>query len=279
MKRKQICILAALLILLAWLLWGNLTFAVREITVSAGGIPEGFSGFRIAQISDLHNTRFGKDNRHLLAALRQAAPDIIVITGDFVDSYHTDLAVSIAFAAEAAKIAPVYYVTGNHESRIGAYGELKKGLEAAGVTVLQNEKQRIVRNGAYITLAGVEDPSFKAGDSRAVMQSALENLTAEEDGYTVLLSHRPELFDLYGEAGLDLVLAGHAHGGQFRIPFVGGVIAPGQGIFPQYDSGLYRAGDTCMIVSRGLGNSILPLRVNNRPEIILVELMREGNGT
>jgi predicted MPP superfamily phosphohydrolase len=103
------------------------------------------------------------------------------------------------------------------------------------------------------------------------MQNKLYGLARGED-YTVLLSHRPELFDVYVQNGVDLVLSGHAHGGQFRVPFLGGLVAPNQGLFPQYDGGVYKSGKTTMIVSRGIGNSAFPFRINNRPELVIVEL-------
>ncbi len=104
------------------------------------------------------------------------------------------------------------------------------------------------------------------------MQNKLSELMSDNDKYTLLLSHRPELFEVYVKCGADLVLSGHAHGGQFRLPFVGGLVAPNQGLFPEYDAGLYTEGNTNMVVSRGVGNSILPFRFNNRPEVILIEL-------
>lgn len=277
-KRKSLILLvgAVLTGLIAWTLWGNRALEVNTYTVSSEKLPQSFSGFRIAQISDLHNAEFGADNEKLLTMLRERSPDIIVLTGDLVDSYHTDLQIALDFAGEAVKIAPCYYVTGNHEARISEYPMLKSGLEAAGVQVLENEKLTLEREGEFITLIGVEDPSFQTdyltGDSEGIMAAALGELTGEEDGYTVLLSHRPELFDTYVQSGVDLVFSGHAHGGQFRLPLVGGLVAPNQGLFPKYDSGLYVEGNTHMLVSRGIGNSIIPIRFYNRPEVIVVEL-------
>ena len=276
-KYMAIALGLALVAVILWTLWGNTALTVNTYTVSGDTIPENFSGFRIAQISDLHNAEFGKNNEKLLKLLREAAPDILVITGDLVDSYDTDVEVSLAFVREAVKLAPCYYVTGNHEARISEYPMLKAGLEAAGVQVLENEKLTLEREGERITLMGVNDPSFLTdyltGDSEAVMQAALESLVEETDGYTVLLSHRPELFEAYVQSGVDLVFSGHAHGGQFRLPFVGGMVAPNQGLFPEYDSGIYTEGGTHMLVSHGLGNSIIPIRFNNRPEIIVAELV------
>lgn len=279
-KKQRLFIWAALLVLLAWLLHGNRNLVITEYRVNSNRIPEPFDGFRIVQISDLHNAQFGKENERLLERISGAEPDVIVLTGDLVDSRRTDVEIALSFAAEAVQIAPVYYVPGNHEARIQEYEQLKSDLTEAGVTVLENQKAQLNRDGMYITLMGISDPSFATdyllGDSRAVAARAIKDLQNETDGYTVLLSHRPELFDTYVSAGVDLVFSGHAHGGQFRIPFIGGLIAPNQGFFPEYDAGQFHRENTTMIVSRGVGNSILPVRINNPPELVVVELNRQG---
>ena len=268
------------IVLILWTLWGNTALEVNEIIVSGSHIPPAFSGFRIAQISDLHNAEFGEGNAELLRMLSECDPDIIVITGDLVDSGHTDIDVALAFAGEAARIAPAYYVTGNHEAAISQYDILKSGLEMAGVIVLEDEAISLEYNGESITLIGLSDPDATIkgdlfGEVPAMVSTRLRNLTEGDSGYTVLLSHRPELFETYVSCGIDLVLSGHAHGGQFRLPFIGGLIAPNQGLFPKYDAGLYTGGDTNMVVSRGIGNSIIPIRFNNRPEIVVVELLTD----
>ena len=277
---------AALLAVILWIAWGNSALMVHEIAITDSKISEPFSGFRIVQVSDLHNAEFGDGNQELLTMLKSTNPDIIVLTGDLVDSSRTDIEVSLAFARQAVRIAPTYYVTGNHEARIYDYKQLKKGLEAAEILVLGNETVKLEKDGEYIILAGVDDPSFQRGeridvsdfgtdepmDDTAIMESVLKDIIIEHETYTVLLSHRPELFDTYVESGVDLVMTGHAHGGQFRLPVIGGVVAPGQGLFPKYDAGLYTEGSTNMVVSRGLGNSVIPFRINNRPEIVVVEL-------
>ena len=271
----------ALLALIIWTALGNTALELNTYTVSSEELPDAFDGYRIAHVSDLHNAEFGDCNEKLLAMLREAEPDIIAITGDLIDSRNTDIGVALAFAEEAMKIAPCYYVTGNHEARVSEYAELKAGLEGAGVVVLENERVEIELSDKAITLLGVDDPSFNTdylfGDAAAVISTNLTEITAEDDGFTVLLSHRPELFDTYVDGGMSLVLSGHAHGGQFRLPFVGGLVAPNQGLFPKYDAGLYTEDSTNMIVSRGIGNSILPFRFNNRPEVILIELKATAN--
>ncbi len=278
-KRNIVFIaLAAILTITAiWTIWGNTALELNRITVTSGRLPEGFDGYRIAHVSDLHNTEFGDNNKKLLEILKEAEPDIIAITGDMIDSYHTDIAVAISFAREAVKIAPCYYVTGNHESRIKRYNEFEDGLTDAGVTILRDSSAVLERNGEMICLIGFDDPDFYAAEgfldeTPSMISARLSKLMDEAQGYTLLLSHRPELFDIYSANGADLVLSGHAHGGQIRLPFAGGLIAPGQGFFPKYDAGLYTSGSSAMIVSRGLGNSIAPLRINNRPELVLLEL-------
>lgn len=275
-KKKTICILSGiLLILIVWTAWGNTALELNTYTIISRELPDAFDGYRIAQVSDLHNAEFGDRNQSLLEMLREAEPDMIAITGDLIDSRKTNIAVALAFAEEAVKFAPCYYVSGNHEARVSEYQDLKTGLEAAGVTVLDDAQVKIEVSGESITVIGVNDPSFHADyltSDAAVMDRKLSELSSEDAGFTILLSHRPELFDTYVAHDMDLILTGHAHGGQFRLPLIGGLIAPNQGLFPKYDDGLYSEGNTNMIVSRGLGNSIIPFRFNNRPEVVLIEL-------
>ena len=276
---KKIVLIVSVLVILCigiWTLWGNTALEVNEYEIVSDRIPAAFSGFRIAQVSDLHNAEFGEGNEKLIELLSQTDPDMIVITGDLIDSRHTDIEIALELARHAIKLAPVYYVSGNHEARVPEYEDLKIGLVKAGTVILDNQKVQITREGESITIMGIDDPSFQEdylfGDAASVTSSALSELQNESDGYTVLLAHRPELFETYVDAGVDLVVSGHAHGGQFRLPFVGGLVAPNQGFFPEYDAGLFSEGSTNMIVSRGVGNSIIPIRINNRPEIVVAKL-------
>ena len=279
-KKKKfifLAVVAAVLItLVIWIAWGNTALELNTYTVTSSRLPQSFDGYRIAHVSDLHNAEIGEDNEKLLTMLREADPDMIAITGDLIDSRNTNVEIALQFVQEAMKIAPCYYVSGNHEARVNEYEELKTGLISAGVIILEDAQTEISIEGETITLIGINDPSFQTdylfGDAETVMSSKLSELHTDGDGFTILLSHRPELFDTYTDHNIDLVLSGHAHGGQFRLPFIGGVIAPNQGLFPEYDAGIYTDGNTNMLVSRGVGNSILPFRINNRPEVILIEL-------
>ena len=227
------------------------------------------------QVSDLHNDEFGDDNCDLLAAITKAKPDIIVITGDLIDSYHTDVEIAAQFIDAAVQIAPVYYTTGNHEYRFPlTFEKFEKYMINAGVTVLRDKTAAIELNGETITIAGVDDPFFAGFEDYGETEYFAEKLRTlmPEDGFVLLLSHRPELFETYCEIGFDLVLSGHAHGGQIRLPLIGGVLAPNQWFFPKYEDGLHESGGTSLVISRGLGNSSFPLRVNNPPELVVVTL-------
>ena len=262
--------------LLIWALWGNKALELNTYIIESGYLPKGFDGYRIVHVSDLHNTEMGADNTKLLTMIQSAEPDLIAITGDLIDSRSTDVEVALQFAKDAVKIAPVCYVTGNHEARVSVYSKLKEGLINLGVEVLEEECLEILQSGDTISILGVDDPSFQTtsllGNTDILMESTLQKLVSDNENYKILLSHRPELYDTYVRYGIDLILCGHAHGGQFRVPWIGGLIAPDQGLFPKYDAGVFFTGRTNMVVSRGIGNSILPLRINNRPEVILLEL-------
>lgn len=283
-KKRRIIIVAVLLliaILSGVLIYEDKNIELNTYEITSEDLLAEFDGYRIAHISDFHNAVFGKDNSKLVDMLKEAKPDIIAITGDIIDSRRTDIDISFAFVEQILRIAPCYYVTGNHEARVSSeYVILKERMVNAGVIILENDTLTIEREDAFIEIIGLEDPTFgvigTTEEEAEVVADVLPKLTIADDNFTLLLSHKPEFFDIYVENNIDLVLSGHAHGGQFIIPFVGGLIAPGQGFFPELDSGLFEKDGTKMIISRGIGNSIIPLRINNRPEMILIEL-HSGN--
>lgn len=246
--------------------WQNNSLMLTEWEYE-GDVPPAFNGYKILQIADLQNKVFGREQSRLLRKIEKADPDCIVITGDLLDRNRTNVEKALYFLRAVKKIAPVYFVSGNHEIQSGQWEELEAGILREGITILDNGKTVILRERDTITLLGLKDkranPYFKP---------ILHTLMAEETGLTVLLSHRPELFELYVEEGISLAFTGHAHGGQIRLPGIGGLFAPHQGFFPKYTTGVYQKAGTAMIVSRGLGNSIFPIRFCNRPELVLVTL-------
>lgn len=268
---------AAVLSLLGWaLVWGNTALVTADVLVCSNGIPEAFDAYKIVQISDLHDAQIGENNEKLIAMTAETEPDCIVLTGDFVDSsrFHPERSLSVAEAL--VKLAPVYYVSGNHEAILPDedYQALTDGLRALGVCVLEDESAELTRDGQSIRLIGLTDIGFHPGtleEKKDALRTALSALLPEDE-FSVTLAHRPELMDVYTECGAPLVLSGHAHGGQIRLPGIGGLIAPGQGLFPKYTEGKYEENGTTLVVSRGIGNSVLPLRVNDRPQIVVVQL-------
>lgn len=232
----------------------------------------------IAQISDYHGCERYADQ--VLQILKKEKPQVIVITGDYVDEHHADVGPAVELAKEFVEIAPTYYVTGNHEIWVDTAGLIQK-LSDAGVTVLRQNNPDSAGGtggtdiGGSIRLHGIDDPYFyydSGADSTGNIARALDGFPIDSKNFNVLLSHRAEAFDAYRDAGFDLALTGHAHGGQFRLPFFGGLAAPDQGLFPRYDSGVYREAGTTMIVSRGIGDSFIPVRINNPPEVVVVHL-------
>lgn len=264
-KKKKILIFVIItVILLIFCWWQNNMLTVSEYTYSSPKVAEELDGFRIVQISDLHNKDFG--NR-LIDKITKLNPDIIVITGDIVDSNHTDIDTALEFAEKSAEIAPSYYVTGNHEYwlEIPEREKLMDGLESAGVKILSDETTEIEYNGKSFNLTGLDDNTLMS-DFRNI-------LPTDKNSLNILLAHEPQYITSYSSWGsVDLVLTGHAHGGQFILPFIGGIVAPDQGFFPKYTDGIHQSADTSMIISRGLGNSIIPLRLFNFPDIVCVDL-------
>ena len=268
---------AAVLSLLGWaLVWGNTALVTADVLICSNGIPEAFDAYKIVQISDLHDAQIGENNEKLIAMTAETEPDFIVLTGDFVDSSRFHPERSLSVAESLVKIAPVYYVSGNHEAILPDedYQALTDGLRALGVCVLEDESAELTRDGQSIRLIGLTDIGFHPGtleEKKDALRTALSALLPEDE-FSVTLAHRPELMDVYTECGAPLVLSGHAHGGQIRLPGIGGLIAPGQGLFPKYTDGKYEESGTTLVVSRGIGNSVLPLRVNDRPQIVVVQL-------
>ena len=294
--------------------WMNHQIFVRHMKIESANLPEEFHDFRIVQLTDIHSIRSQEQMEKILKKVRKEQPEIIVVTGDLVDSdYYTNSANVIAAEAEnevtaefeiaeaipdiatlqlmeeLLAIAPVYMVYGNHEMVLLDDPEnnpLKVAMEEAGVVLLNHEKVRLEKNGEFIWLTGVQDPivlykdplfADSGNNNRERLAAELDYVLEDvkEEDYVVLLSHRPEYFEMYTEYPVDLALTGHAHGGQIRIPFIGGLYAPSQGWFPKYTSGLYEDGDFKMITSRGIGDSKKLMRVFNPPEIISVQLVTQ----
>ncbi|EXM39113.1 metallophosphoesterase [Ruminococcus albus SY3] len=267
LTKKKIIILSVVIVLLTiFCIFQNKYLTVDEYTFTSAKVSKSADDFRIVQVSDLHNAKFGKNNSRLISKIKDQSPDIIVITGDIVDSNHTNIDTATDFCKEAAKIAPCYYITGNHEMWLdkSETDTLYSGMNSAGVTILDSTTITL-ENGIYLT--GLGDDHLYDGTLAKLSESV------PDDALHIVLAHEPQyLEEEYKLSSPDLIITGHAHGGQVRLPFIGGIIAPDQGFFPKYTAGEYKSGDTTMYVSRGLGNSVIPLRLFNTPEINLLKI-------
>lgn len=280
-KQKKILLLAAVIVvgLIAFFKWQNNSISINEIVFKNDIVPEAFNGYKILQISDLHNKEFGSKQNKILSKIEKINPDIIVITGDLIDSNNTNIDVAMDLINGAINIAPIYYVSGNHEAWSGSYNDLKSKLENSGVVVLDNRKIQVFNDNDSIDIIGLSDTAFIESDwleygGNTKTKNLLTTLAEDSTNFKILLSHRPELFDIYSNSNVNLIFSGHAHGGQIRLPFIGGLIAPDQGFFPKLTEGIHTSNNTSMVISRGLGNSIIPVRVFNRPELIVVILSK-----
>ena len=256
----------------------NKKLKVRKTTLKFDKLPQAFDNFKIGQVSDIHCDRIGYSDLSFIKKIKNFNPDIIVITGDILDSYNNDMDIAYNILSQLAIVAPCYFVSGNHELRLPEeYKQLKNRMKKLNITYLHNSKLFITKNNESINLVGVEDYNFFKNEDklnhRANFIKTLEELYSPNH-FNILLSHRPEKFPIYADIKYDLIFSGHAHGGQWRIPFVGGIFSPSQGFFPKYTSGNYVLEDSTLIVSQGLGNSSFPIRINNRIELVLATLKK-----
>ena len=250
----------------------NSRFVTVEYSVASDRLPSEFDGFRVAQISDLHE----KEWDGLAQAVADAKPDAILITGDLVSRGEGDVPRSLV--SSLAKIAPTYFSPGNHEAERKDYPELRDELSALGVNVLEDSFVTLERGEGSIRIAGIVDPvmGFVKDDPEHTFQKELDSSlckTVDGDGaFTVLMSHRPEYVMYYDAHCVDVVFAGHAHGGGIRLPFIGAIWAPGQGFMPAYSGGVYESEYSAVVVSRGLWHSTEPFRVNCPYELVICTL-------
>jgi len=276
--KRLIIILCILPVFFYFLYYQNNAVVITRFLINNEKIPREFKGLKIIHLSDVHSKIFGKDNGKLIRMIEGENPDFIVITGDLIDRRHYNEEKSMVLIDGLKDIASIYFVTGNHEAWSGKFSSLEGKLEDRGVKVLRDQKEIIKKGKAQINIVGLDDPAFNTEGYKesykdmSIVEEKIDTLIEDTDGFTILLSHRPEFFPLYSQKGIDLSFTGHAHGGQVIIPLLGGIIAPNQGFLPEYYRGFYEIGDSVMVVSAGLGNSIIPQRIFNRPEIVSVEL-------
>jgi predicted MPP superfamily phosphohydrolase len=292
--KKLIYILSFIIFILLFLYWQNNTLQVTRYSLEYYDLPDEFNGFRIVQISDMHGKTFGSRNSGLARRIKKLKPDVLLVTGDMLSSTVNDGGAFIDFLDQFGNYCPVYMCMGNHEQiakwlndngdiRVDYYDFTNK-VKERGVILLDNEKTAITRGNSRITLSGLTLELYHY--SRRDIEPYDENLSLTEayiestigkteNDFNILLAHNPAYFKEYASWGADLVLSGHVHGGIIRIPFKGGLLSPERVFFPEYDAGLFELGSSKMIVNRGLGYSVINIRLFNRPDISYVEINKK----
>ncbi|CAM3156743.1 metallophosphoesterase [Filibacter tadaridae] len=276
--RKWLLILLVVCFIGFFIYKGNTTIGVTHYEIMSEKVPESFNNYRIVQLSDLHDAKFGERHAGVVGKVKDVEPDVIFVTGDFIDSNRYDLKQSLILIEELQSVAPIYYVTGNHEIAVKDVDTIKTALKELGVHVLTDEA-KIIRtaSGDELAIGGIEDPLASELEDDEAVKASISQAFQEVPPhmFKLLLSHRPELFAVYSQNEIDVTFSGHAHGGQFRIPGLGGLLSPGQGWFPKYTAGIHELNNSRMVISRGIGNSIMPIRLFNQPEIVVVTLLSE----
>lgn len=240
-------------------------------------IPKSFDGFKIIQISDLHDKTFGRDNKRLIRIIDDEKPNIIIVTGDIYYYYNGKIENSLNFLENISKKHKVYFVTGNHEYKDKNWDNHKKVIEDYGVKIIDNMVDNIRNNDEEIYIYGLKDPAFYHKSVRyTIFEDELKKMKESMDDkkFGILLSHRPDKINIYSRNKVDLVFTGHAHGGQIRF-LDRGILSPAEGFFPKYTSGMHVKDSTTMIISRGLGRTIFTFRLFNRPEVVITRLKRD----
>ena len=269
-----------IVILLLGLLFVGLAYdsdqrlVTNEVTVTSATLPQGLEGLRVVELSDLHGKVFGENNSRLVQRVQDCAPDLIVLPGDFIET-SDEIEKVLTLVRQLTPIAPVYYVTGNHEWATGVAEELMAALTENGVRCLRNEFEVIWHNDAPLLLVGMEDPNSYADLEKP--DSVVQRAQAAYPGlWTLVIAHRDYWVRDYYSLPVDLILCGHAHGGVVRIPGIGGLVSEDRTLFPEYDAGLYNGERFQMFVSVGLGQTPYFPRILNNPEVACITLHAAG---
>lgn len=242
-------------------------FKVSRAEFNSSKVPEGFE-VKVLQISDVHN-KVNDNNEELINTVKELNADIIVITGDLIDRKTDDFQNVFSLIEKMKRInEDIYYVSGNHEWGNPYMEQLLSGLKERNVTILNNNNTQVTKKGITLNLLGVDDVSTGHED----LKKAFNNIDQEEL-YTILLSHSPDIIEKYNNIPADLILSGHTHGGQVRFPFIGALVVPDQGFFPKLDKGAYKVGtEQYLYIDSGLGTSIAPIRFLNQSQISLIKI-------
>lgn len=274
-----------LILLIVYIIHENHVFKVTRYTIHTNKLKNLKEDIKIVVLADLHNHVYGKDNEKLLKAIEEEAPDVILVAGDLIVAKpNQSMDVSIDLIKRLAKKYPIYYGLGNHEYRLKIYPEqyndmyqaYLNAIQSENVHILDNKSAKIVIKNSELNIYGleIERDYYKRFEKTDMEQNYLDSLigNANKDEFNILIAHNPKYFEAYAKWGADITLAGHIHGGLIRFPFLGGLASPQVEFFPKYDGGLFKEGESTMVLSRGLGTHTINVRVNNRAELVSIRL-------
>lgn len=272
-KLMILSIIVVLVLVIGKAYYDTNVFKVNTVQFHTDKLPADHE-LTILQISDLHNKVFDDHNEPLIHAVKQLDADLIVMTGDMIDRSTTNLQDVFALVDQIMVLhSEVYFVTGNHEWGNARMVEFLEGLQERGVHILNNRHMQVTIDQAALNLVGVDDPSTHREDVEAAFRGV------DRGAYTILLAHAPELVNRYNDIPADLILSGHTHGGQIRLPFIGALAAPGQGLLPKLDKGVFTIGqDQYLYIDSGLGTSLLPIRFLNQSQMSLIRVVGTAEG-
>lgn len=276
---RNIIWISILIVVCVAVYFDNKAIKISKYKIKNSKIPKEFNNFKIVHLSDFHSNKFGKENAKLIEKINSENPNIIVMTGDMINKYDIDFDRFLNLAESLSKIYKIYYILGNHEKGLSKdnISLIIRKLESFKVTILNNKKVIIKKNKHAINIYGIDLPlpyysreKNKISNAEKFINKYMKEYMKEE--FNILLAHNPLYFDDYSKYNIDLTLSGHVHGGMIRLPFIGALLSPERKFFPKYNSGVYEINNRKLIVSRGLGQSKLGIRILNRPEIVSITL-------
>lgn len=279
MRKKKIISIVVLLLIVIIVIQiyiDNNLIQTTNVEIASEKVPDSFEGYKILQLSDLHNRSFGENNIRLIQKIHEADPDIIVLTGDMVTGNDKDFTVFFKLVEALSVEYPIYFIPGNHELALKDDSKQKflDLFEKTGVVFLDNQKVELVSpDGDVVNLYGLWYSNTYYKKESLTLDMIDRNIgIADMSAYNILLTHQPKYFELYEKWGADLTMSGHIHGGMVRLPILGAVFSPDEGLFPKYSGGEYFINDSVLVVSRGLGIGTRGFRVFNRPDLVLITL-------
>lgn len=283
---KALCVVLTVCILIClWIvLYDTHHFVIKKYAFQSAKIKK---NTRIVMLSDLHNCRYGEDNALLFEKITEQNPDLILLAGDMITASNREkMQHTFRFLKKLCETYPVYYTYGNHEQKIlqnreyqKAADNFEKEKESAGIRIFNNEHCFLKDRGISLYGLLLDHSYFQRFTTKDMPEEYMDALLGkpDPDTYCVLIAHNPDYFPEYAKWGADLVLSGHIHGGIIRFPFLGGFISPAVRFFPKYDGGLFRENNTSMVLGRGIGTHAPKVRLFNPGELVVVDLLTEGN--